>query len=303
MTALASFFFLNETLAAKVDGKSEAAKPMSTWEVLKSPGVGMVLYIYGHTMGLALAYTAVSPVFLFTSVEKGGFGFSDAKIAGFLCVAGGSQALYMLLAFPPLQKRFGTGGVLRACAIIWPLMMASYPLFNELLRHGMTTVFWILLPISLIIGSGVSMSFGTLPLPINEYIQQLITHSLRPTLHQRHLALKLRTRDRQRPSPDSQQRRSRLRSGSLHQPLRRRRQAEVGRRASGLVRDSSASAGSQRSSILLARESRGEVWEGQASTTWRRRGTLIYYLPDAVGNGRIRSHIVGFSCRAPRIIG
>jgi hypothetical protein len=31
---------------------------MSTWEVLKSPGVAVVLYISGHIGFLALSYTA-----------------------------------------------------------------------------------------------------------------------------------------------------------------------------------------------------------------------------------------------------
>jgi hypothetical protein len=31
---------------------------MSTWEVVKSPGVPMVLFIFGHVMLLGLAYTA-----------------------------------------------------------------------------------------------------------------------------------------------------------------------------------------------------------------------------------------------------
>ena len=104
----------------------------------------MVLYIYGHVMLLALAYTAVSPVFLYTSIELGGFKFSDQQIAYFLTVAGGSQALWMLIAFPPLQRRFGTGNVLRACCILWPIMFMLFPLANEMLRHGYITLFWIL---------------------------------------------------------------------------------------------------------------------------------------------------------------
>lgn len=133
---------------------------MSTWEVLQAPGVAFVLYLFGHTMLLALAYTAVSPVALFTSVEKGGFSFNPKYIAYFLTAAGGSQALWMLLVFPPLQRTIGTGTVLRICAFVWPIMMASYPIHNEFLRHGWTTLFWVVGPISLVIGSGVSMAFG-----------------------------------------------------------------------------------------------------------------------------------------------
>jgi hypothetical protein len=31
---------------------------MTTWELLKAPGTGIVLYIYAHVMLQALAYTA-----------------------------------------------------------------------------------------------------------------------------------------------------------------------------------------------------------------------------------------------------
>jgi len=133
---------------------------MSTWEILKAPGVGIVLYIFGHTMLLALAYTAVSPVFLFTDVSKGGLGFSDPQIAGFLAVAGASQAAWMLLAFPYLQGKFGTGNLLRGCAIVWPFMMASFPVMNEIHRQDLMPLFWVLLAVGLIGGSGVSMAFG-----------------------------------------------------------------------------------------------------------------------------------------------
>lgn len=134
---------------------------MSTWEVLNSPGVPIVLYIFGHTMLLALAYTAIAPVFQYTSISLGGFGFSDQWIAIFIAIAGASQSLWMLLAFPPLQKRFGTGNLLRACAVAWPFFMACYPVLNEMLRHGYVTAFWVVTPITLALGSGVAMAFGT----------------------------------------------------------------------------------------------------------------------------------------------
>lgn len=166
--ALASFIGLSETLQRRGDTKSKENPPMSTWDVLKAPGVPNVLFIYGYTMLLALAYTAVSPVFLFTSIGHGGLQFSPQWISVFLAIAGASQALWMLLVFPPLQNRTSTGFVLRACAVAWPFMFASFPIINELLRHGWTTLFWILGPISLVIGSGVSMSFACVQLCLND---------------------------------------------------------------------------------------------------------------------------------------
>jgi len=158
---LTSLFGLKETVNRGDDPEAKGKAEMSVWEVLKSPGVPIVLYIYGHTMGLALAYTAVNPVFLYTDVKLGGWGFSDQRIALFTAVAGASQSLWMLIPFPPLQRRLGTGNLLRVCAVIWPLMMASFPISNELLRHDHKTAFWAFFPPSLILGSGISMAYGT----------------------------------------------------------------------------------------------------------------------------------------------
>ena len=151
---------------------------MSTWEIIKSPGVPNVLYLYGHIMLLALAYTAgklvihcfstcsniyllsVLPVFWFTQPELGGFGFSPLQISVFLGIAGLSQALWLLVAFPLLQHRFGTGGVLRGCSIVWPIMFAFTPVCTVFLRQGWNTAFWISAPIALVVGSGVAMAFS-----------------------------------------------------------------------------------------------------------------------------------------------
>lgn len=128
----------------------------------------MVLYIFGHTMLLALAYTAVSPVFQFTSIKLGGLSFSPRQISLFLAIGGLSQALWMLLAFPYLQSRLGTGRLLRICVAGWPCFSALYPILNELLRHGMLTTFWILAPIGIVLGSGVAMSFACVQLALND---------------------------------------------------------------------------------------------------------------------------------------
>jgi hypothetical protein len=57
---------------------------MSTLELLRAPNVGITLYIYAHVMLLAFAYTAISPVFSFTPVHLGGFGFSPLQISLFV---------------------------------------------------------------------------------------------------------------------------------------------------------------------------------------------------------------------------
>jgi len=141
---------------------------MTTWDIIKSPGVTNVLYIYGHIMLLALAFTAVTPVFWFTQPELGGLGFSPFLISVFLAAAGMSQAIWLLIAFPPLQHRFGTGGVLRGCSVVWPIMFILWPICNMFLRQKWKVAFWVIMPINTVAGSGVAMAFTAVQLALND---------------------------------------------------------------------------------------------------------------------------------------
>src|SRR4051812_46912598 len=117
---------------------------MSTWELLKFPGVGKVLLINTYVLTLAFMFTAVLPVFLFTPVNLGGVGFSPSFIAGVIALNGISQALWLLLAFPPLQRRIGTGGIFKLCALAWPVFFAVLPICNVFLRYDLKVPFWML---------------------------------------------------------------------------------------------------------------------------------------------------------------
>ena len=161
--AVTSALFIKETLNRKVQKQALENGPMSTWEIVKSPGVIPVLFLYGGAMLLALGYTAVLPLIGFTLVELGGFGFSPFRISIMMAVGGMSQAVWLLLVFPPLQHKFGTGGVLRGCAIAWPFMFAVWPICNEFLRRGWTVAFWTVGSINLVFGSGIAMAFSNLP--------------------------------------------------------------------------------------------------------------------------------------------
>ncbi|KAF8199262.1 MFS transporter [Mycena galopus ATCC 62051] len=130
--------FVKETLITKTERKfSDSVSPsFSTWEVIKTPGVAAVLYLTGHMALIALGHTAV---------ELGGLGFTPLQISLFLGLSGLSQAVW-LFPFPALQRRYGTGGVLRACSYIWPIFMALNPVANCMLKRGWTTAFWIMMP-------------------------------------------------------------------------------------------------------------------------------------------------------------
>ena len=168
---LTCILFLKETLKTK-DGallnRIPTNEKLSTWDLLKSPGVPMVLYLNAHIMVLAFSYTAVVPVFSFEPVKKSGLGFTPLMISIIMAVGGLSQSVWLLVSFPWLQRRFSTGWVLRLCANAYPFFFAAYPVANFLLRKHLQTIFWIIYPIAVVLGSGVAMSFTAIQLCLND---------------------------------------------------------------------------------------------------------------------------------------
>ncbi|KAI0189003.1 major facilitator superfamily domain-containing protein [Xylaria flabelliformis] len=174
---ITSALFVKETLPREKpqpDGEVGAQVPRhraSTWDLLTAPGVGIVLYNYGHAMLLAFAYTAVVPVFWATAVDLGGLGFSPLQISLFMGLTGLSQAVWLLLVFPPLQRRLGTNGVMRLCGGAYPFFLGLMPLLTFTLRFHTSagnTAFWILAPLLLSLGPGVSMAFTGVQLALND---------------------------------------------------------------------------------------------------------------------------------------
>ncbi|KAK5077067.1 hypothetical protein LTR64_005453 [Lithohypha guttulata] len=188
VAAVVTFFFVEETLPSSsrksglskndLEAESAADEPIdnegkykTTWSLVKAPGVAPVLYLYSHNMLLAFAYTAIIPVFYYEPISLGGFGFSSRLISLFMALTGAAQATWLLLVFPPLQHRIGTGGVLRLCAYVYPLFFIVSPALNALLRQGShegKIIFWVIAPILLCLGVGVSMSFTAIQLALND---------------------------------------------------------------------------------------------------------------------------------------
>lgn len=181
-----SALFVEETLHKKSSNKPSSTDPDSTAEaggppkplpsysalsLLKRPDVRIVLYNYSHVMILGFSYTAIVPVFWFTSTALGGFGLTPLQISLFMGLTGLSQAIWLLVVFPPLQHRIGTNGVLRACGYAWPFFFAVMPFMNLIMYQGTREAelaFWILIPILLAVGPGVSMAFTGVQLALND---------------------------------------------------------------------------------------------------------------------------------------
>lgn len=86
-------------------------------------------------------------------------------------LVGLTQALWLLFVFPPLQRRIGTNGVMRLCGWAYPWWFAIMPLAVGLRRQwtaAATTIFWVVFPPCMAIGSGVSMSFTAIQLAVND---------------------------------------------------------------------------------------------------------------------------------------
>lgn len=101
-------------------------------------------------------------------VLLGGLGLPDELIAAVIGFSGASQAAWLLLVFPSLHRRIGTGAILRLAALIWPFFFAMHPLFNALLRNNEKAAFWTLAPPALGLGSSVAMAFTGVQLAIND---------------------------------------------------------------------------------------------------------------------------------------
>jgi len=180
--------FVKETLHVKGDGKKTAKPTMSTWELIKRPGVMRVLVVYNYVMLMAFTFTAVFPVAQYTPVKLGGLGFTAELIAACTALNGVSQAAWLLIVFPALHKRVGTSYVLYLCASVWPLLFIVGPVYNFLLRHGHTTIFWVTGPPIIVLASGVSMAFSRSP-ETHVSCFTNVYDSQRPTRAQRYISL------------------------------------------------------------------------------------------------------------------
>lgn len=178
---VACALFLEETLdrkqAASVSGgagdgsetEMRDGADMTIRQIIKAPGVAIVIGMYSHVMLLGFVYTAILPLALFTPVALGGVGFSSAEISLYMAVQGVSQGLWLLLVFPRLQRRVGTKGVMRVCAYGYPWFLASFVLLNVLLRQGSEPArvwFWVIGSTVAVIGPFVSMAFTCVQLAL-----------------------------------------------------------------------------------------------------------------------------------------
>ncbi|CAI6333735.1 unnamed protein product [Periconia digitata] len=163
-----SSIFIKETLNVRKSKDTPNKEPMSTWELINYPGIRQVLFIFNYVMMLAMGFTAIFPVFMFTTIPLGGLELSPGWIATFMSVGGLAQSLWLLVVFPWLHKRVGTEGVVKFSAVVWPCFFAIDPLCNLFLRRGLKPLFWTVFGINNVVGCGVAMAFAAVQLAVND---------------------------------------------------------------------------------------------------------------------------------------
>ncbi|KZT57853.1 MFS general substrate transporter [Calocera cornea HHB12733] len=168
VAAVINLIWLKETRSLQKHHHAIVIQPPSVREVLSAPGVIPVLCVFEYALLLGVAFTAVCPVFFWTPIELGGYGWEAPQISLYLAAAGISQAIWLLFVFPPLVNRIGTGTLLRICGWCWPIGFVLLPAMNLLLRHQQWTAFWVIMPFIVIPSAGVSMAFTGVQLALND---------------------------------------------------------------------------------------------------------------------------------------
>lgn len=106
---------------------AEKARQESIWQLLHEPGVQRVLLNFGWLYLVSSGYTVIMPLWWFTPIPLGGFGFSPLQISVTTAFGGVVQAVWLIVVFPPLQRRRGTNGVMRMCATAYPFFFTVAP--------------------------------------------------------------------------------------------------------------------------------------------------------------------------------
>ncbi|PHH77388.1 hypothetical protein CDD80_665 [Ophiocordyceps camponoti-rufipedis] len=170
-SALAAAVGLGETLPEKKLRGHQEEPALSIRQLMACPGVAAGLAIYVHVMLLAFVFAAILPLALYTPIHLGGMACSSAATSVYMAVQGASQALWLLLVFPWLQRRIGTKRVLRLCGLAGPLFYGGFVLMNALLRLDSDVsrrLFWVVGVVVATVGPGVNMAATCAQLVIQE---------------------------------------------------------------------------------------------------------------------------------------
>jgi hypothetical protein len=147
--------------------REEVDTKMPIREVLNRP-VLLILLVQVFINIYGGFYTALYPLWLFTPISLGGLSMSPSRIGALMFLGTArydftltskaahalhSQAVWLLFAMPPLDRKLGTRRLVAWCFYAWPLLFASPLLASFLVQRHNFFAMWALLVISSCIGS------------------------------------------------------------------------------------------------------------------------------------------------------
>lgn len=127
-----------------------------------TPGVLIVLIVFSLAMILGTTTSVLFSTFAYTPVDLGGLEWEPPMIAAMVSVVGVAQGLWLLFLMPPLDRRYGSRALTRACFAVWPFMFLFPIITNQLARHGHSNTVIVAGIAWQIISGGVSMVFSEL---------------------------------------------------------------------------------------------------------------------------------------------
>lgn len=164
--ALCVVLFFKETLPPS-GSDGEAVESMTYGKLLRSQGVVPVLTMVVNNWFFGYAGT-VNPVFWYTSVKLGGWGFSTQQISILLAVLGVVCITFSLTLYVRIANRFGHAKVVLFGAFGLLVNYICFMLGNAFLRLGMAKAFFCVLPVWLLLhGSSYGSSDTSLQLALN----------------------------------------------------------------------------------------------------------------------------------------
>jgi MFS family permease len=103
-------------------------------------------------------------LFYSTPIEIGGLGFEPFQIAICLSTYGIVNGIIKILFFAKIIERFGPKALIIAGTIVYPFVLAIFPMLNLLSRsYGASPAVWVLIGFQLLIAVVFDLSFGASP--------------------------------------------------------------------------------------------------------------------------------------------
>ena len=178
LTALACALSLDGTPQRKTSlnsheatqSKEKLTRWTAFWHLYRQPKVSLSLLAWSQSVLLGSYFIAIVPLALYTPINAGGLSFNAPQISLYLGAQAAGQSVWLILAFPRLSRRCGPTGILQSCAVLYPILFASFIAMNALLRDGGASalaVFWVVTCISTLLGPYVFTSFAASQLIIN----------------------------------------------------------------------------------------------------------------------------------------